>query len=394
MCFEPLRISASKEEHGTLNLIDPSHSLLVLDEIDQLKPASDVDALYHLAAAPGSCLTLIGIANTLTLSTTLPPSTLSLDFPPYDAADMAAIAKQRIQSLGPTSDLLTHSAIELAARKVAAGPADLRAFLALLRRAVEQVEAATPAEQQQQQDKPVQVTPKHVLAAIKIAGLSASAQPQSLVASALANAGLMPRLALVGLCVAVDRLAVAATSAASSSGPLQPNSKARPAAALTVNYDDAWTAYNDSLRAAQHAEFVQSRNDWESLLDALVVCGVLNSDLLTKSPTAASKRTPSPRTSKSQARTKKSGVHLSLVHGLSATVEALLSPAGGEAAAIAKGVWEEEQRRRVRRRRTWDTNPEAPMAGFHGDGLEDKQEGELVGRKRQVDDHEDDLAWQ
>lgn len=359
-----------------------------MDEIDQLKPASDLEVLYNLATE--ASLTLIGIANTLTLSTSLPASTISLDFPPYDAAEMSAIAKQRLES-APCS-VITNSAIELASRKVAAGPADLRSFLALLRRTIELVEASAP--NQTEPDKVAEATPKQVLAAIKIVGLSAAAQPKSIVETALANAGLMQRLALIGICVALDRAQTLNTLP-----PLQPKFKASPVGKnncgpATVNYEEAWSAYNDCLRAAEHAEFIQSRNDWESLLDSLVVCGILNSDVILKSPTSASKR-PSPRRNNSnsnKSRTKRaSGAQLSLVHGQTATVEALCS--GGEAAAIARGVWEEEQRRKVRRRRTWATNEEAPMAGFHGDGLDDKEDV-LVGRRRQTDEHEDDLAYQ
>lgn len=301
---------------------------------------------------------------------------------------MSAIAIQRLQML-PYS-VVSRPALELASRKIAAGPADLRSFLALLRRSIEQVETGSGKSSNCRshstvdiQEKPAEVTPKQVLTAIKLSGLSAASQPKSLVENALANAGLLQRLALISICIGLDR---------NLSTPLAPmtGSKAKPsprpaiARLDSISYEDAWSAYTDSLKTAQREEFVQNRNDWESLIDSLVVCGILNADVVS-TPTAASKR-PSPRS-----KNKRSGCALSLVHGVAATVEALML--GGEAAAVTRSVWEAELRRRARRRRTWQASEEAPTGGFHGDGLEGREDS-MIGGKRKSDEHREDVAWQ
>lgn len=135
--------------------------ILALDEIDQIINI-DVETLYTIfdwSLRSGSRLLLIGIANALDLTDRFLPRLKArnlkpflLPFLPYDAAQIAAILRARIQSLLPAHSTTTPTdftpfihptAIQLISKKVAAQSGDLRKAFDIALRAIEVVEAET-----------------------------------------------------------------------------------------------------------------------------------------------------------------------------------------------------------------------------------------------------------
>ena len=143
----------------------------MLDEIDHLLPSpssvsstptstptksrpslavQQIAQLFALAAAPGSRLTLIAVANALDLTQraslaaafTSGVEPVLLHFTPYDAPSLTAIAAQRLGAID--TPLFVPAALELAARKVQAVSGDLRCFLDLLARTLTLAESAVP----------------------------------------------------------------------------------------------------------------------------------------------------------------------------------------------------------------------------------------------------------
>ncbi|KAH9446345.1 hypothetical protein Pst134EA_030266 [Puccinia striiformis f. sp. tritici] len=173
------------EKHVMDNKVTPS--IIILDEIDYLA-ASKLPLITPLLAlsqrSPNANFTVIGIANTLDLTTRLvkplPSSTNDTQIEPelihftsFESSDLVDIAKQRLRHLytsyahstGPdwpvstpqklfacsSSDVSTDqdansiplfhpAALQLCAKKVAAVTGDLRTFLSILRKLVESLE--------------------------------------------------------------------------------------------------------------------------------------------------------------------------------------------------------------------------------------------------------------
>ena len=146
-----------------------SNSVTILDEIDQLV-TKDQEVLYKLfqwASAKGSRFTLIGIANALDMTERLLPRLKAkgcepkvASFHPYNVKQIQDIIKARLLSLGSNqadvdasgetaaestktprvAPLIDSRAIEMCARKVAAGNGDLRRALDICRQSLELVE--------------------------------------------------------------------------------------------------------------------------------------------------------------------------------------------------------------------------------------------------------------
>ncbi|KAG0057208.1 AAA ATPase [Gryganskiella cystojenkinii] len=141
----------------------------ILDEIDQLL-TKDQEVLYKLfqwSTSKSSKLTLIGIANALDMTERLLPRLKAkgcepqlMHFNPYQVKEIQEIIKARLCSLDSTNEVETGSsttsvglvrprtvplmdarAIEMCARKVAAGSGDLRKALDICRQSLELVES-------------------------------------------------------------------------------------------------------------------------------------------------------------------------------------------------------------------------------------------------------------
>ncbi|BGP33982.1 AAA ATPase [Rhodotorula toruloides] len=386
-------------------LKDGRKYLLVLDEIDHLvSPSSStasssyqpdlLSSLFALASTPASSLTLIGIANDLTLKAlalpTLAPAVSGKDktkadplhkptkpirvhFKPYSWQELVAIVAQRVSLLAPqypldlddasTSTLATEQpaagkkatyplidkpALERCAKKVAAGTGDVRTMLDVVRRAIALAaadQASNPTVSSLSTFTPStapKASMKHVSAALAAsAGLTAA--PTLAARLAALQGGPHQRVALVSVLVAISRI-----------DPSQPGLD-RPSTpeGLRVVLDEAYKVYREvvaredvlrahALDASAYAETVGMVED---LGGFVVVRGRPGSSPST-SPSSSGgrvKRTPTPTKTKKHERGKMT-VELSPTSPLGELVAVLASPP-----AEGKEADEDETSRLMRR---------------------------------------------
>jgi len=157
-------------------------TILLVDEMDQLVTRSQ-SVLYNIFEWPmhrDSCLSVIGIANTIDLPERFLPRVLSrlglqrVAFQPYSQQQIQCIIRSRLEDLQGYSggSLFDKQAVEYVARKVAAVSGDVRRALELCRRGAEiaceqcQSKTTTTAESENAMDE-VKVTIKHIDGAIK-----------------------------------------------------------------------------------------------------------------------------------------------------------------------------------------------------------------------------------
>ena len=166
-------------------------TILLVDEMDQLVTRSQ-SVLYNIFEWPmhkDSCLSVIGIANTIDLPERFLPRVLSrlglqrVAFQPYSQQQIQKIIRSRLEDLNisggnvagsgrDSGGLFDKQAVEYVARKVAAVSGDVRRALELCRMgaemACEQNMAAVGTKSQGQgQPQDAKVTIKHIDAAIK-----------------------------------------------------------------------------------------------------------------------------------------------------------------------------------------------------------------------------------
>lgn len=147
-----IKVDGNGTEKECLNKIEKyfssspkKHTLLVLDEIDQLcSTGKNQNVLYHIFEWPSiknSKLILIGIANSLDLTDRLLIRLQAkcelkprvMHFPAYTKAQIVEIFKARLEE----SDIFPPAAIQLLAAKVASVSGDIRRALNLGKRVIE-----------------------------------------------------------------------------------------------------------------------------------------------------------------------------------------------------------------------------------------------------------------
>ena len=134
----------------------------------------------------------------------------------------------------------------------------------------------------------------------------------------------------------------------------------------------AWLVYSDCFRNAAHENLAQSHCDWESLIDNLVVSGLVIQALI--------KSTSPKRVTKGAVTTE--GRTVALAHSLSDVVAAVSNAGAKEACGFAASVFEAERKKRGRQARKWDQPDLAPTRGFNGDGLDGVEERMIGGERR------------
>ncbi|GAA5970950.1 hypothetical protein JCM8115_005508 [Rhodotorula mucilaginosa] len=309
-------LALSLKQRFERGLQDGRKYLLILDEIDHLvQPTSPsravsgsqqpdlLNALFQLASIPASPLTLIGIANDLTLkalslSPSLSPPTFSgdkakskadplrtptkpirLHFKPYGWQELVHIVDQRLSLLStsypvdrdalspsPASPsesgeskpakktsfpLIDKPALERCAKKIATGTGDVRTMLDVVRRAVGAVaheQAALPAVSLADLTTTTapKATMKHVSTALASSAGLTVAPTLSARLSAL-QGGPHQRLVLVAIIIALSRSepsAGLANLSPSSSSALSSNM-----AAPRVVVDECYKVYRDFVKA-------------------------------------------------------------------------------------------------------------------------------------------------
>ncbi|GAA5901797.1 hypothetical protein JCM8208_003591 [Rhodotorula glutinis] len=330
-------------------LRDGRKYLLILDEIDHLVapttttsrlPSSQqpdlLNALFALASIPASPLTLVGIANDLTLkalSFTPAPSPVSkgkgkakadplltpvkpvrLHFKPYSWQELVAIVQQRLSLLAPTYPyldaapsvahlaaddepttakkspipLIDKPALDRCAKKVATGTGDVRTMLDVVRRAIaavayDEAQALAPAPADLGTLTPTSAPRagmKHVSAALASSSGLTSA-PSLAVRLAALQGGPHQRFVLVSTLVALSRLDPPSSSSASSGGCAGLDRPSSAFEAARVTADAAFTVYRDLVlrdevlapSVLDQAAFVETLGMVEDLGGFVVVRG-------------------------------------------------------------------------------------------------------------------------
>ncbi|GAA6062535.1 hypothetical protein JCM10212_004301 [Sporobolomyces blumeae] len=268
------------KERFEQGLRDGRKYLLVLDEIDHLcSPSTStspsrassapdlLNALFSLVSLPSSPLTLIGIANDLTLKAlnlnsvpspikmfglkgkakldplTTPTKPINLHFAPYTWQELVRIVSQRLELLvadpstsypldltdlaTPLSDLTSTTttttplpktfplidkvALERAAKKVATGTGDVRTVLDLVRKSISLVSASYPGSTSSPPPRPIEdltasTAPKATMRHMTLAlSTSTGMSTAPSLSSRLASLNPSQRFVLVSLVVALSR---------------------------------------------------------------------------------------------------------------------------------------------------------------------------------------------
>ncbi|KAK4047855.1 AAA ATPase [Microbotryomycetes sp. JL221] len=205
------------------------HVLLILDEIDHLDSGNshvEFAKLIALANAPSSCLTLIGVANSLDLpnrpefmksldklGVRLVESVVQLHFKAYSASELEAIVKSRLDSIHRSRSqaldrstlqdppLFADAAVRLCSAKIAARDGDARAAFNVLRTALALKVKRVKADGERLSSSnttTAQVGPAIVSAALTRLGMNTAPTKDSIVHTFPINT----RLVLAGVCVA------------------------------------------------------------------------------------------------------------------------------------------------------------------------------------------------
>jgi origin recognition complex subunit 1 len=145
--YKANRSNYHSKKSGGKNQQQKPVTILLVDEMDQLVTRSQ-SVLYNIFEWPmhrDSCLSVIGIANTIDLPERFLPRVLSrlglqrVAFQPYSQQQIQCIIRSRLKDLEGCSGeaLFDRQAIEYVARKVAAVSGDVRRALELCRRGAE-----------------------------------------------------------------------------------------------------------------------------------------------------------------------------------------------------------------------------------------------------------------
>lgn len=129
--------------HGQGPLGRERRAVLVLDEIDFM-PANVLYTVFDWPKIPGSLLSVVGIANSIDLPFKALPWLRAanrmpdvIPFRPYTSSELTEIVEARLLEL--SDRCLPQAAVQLAAKKVAAGSGDARLVLDVCRDAVSQL---------------------------------------------------------------------------------------------------------------------------------------------------------------------------------------------------------------------------------------------------------------
>ncbi|KAI0330135.1 P-loop containing nucleoside triphosphate hydrolase protein [Cubamyces sp. BRFM 1775] len=293
--------------------------ILVLDELDHIAASSQALApLFALANANSTCLRLIGIANTHTLTstscTTFSVQSLNgvetLHFSPYTPEQLLEILQTRLAPLSGGADpthaqlakkFLPLPTLTLLSKKIAAQTGDVRAVFEVLRGAIDLAVAATPSDVL---DAPTpSVTPSHVLAALKAYAPSGKIAPtpapgsvatglprkssDSETVTKVRELGLQQRLVLLSMLLAVKSADAGVPLGSASPVPLPPRSpvkRSQSAASVQTSAKQAGfelgqlhAFYTAILSRSENGVFsAVSRSEFGDLAGVLEVVGLVS----------------------------------------------------------------------------------------------------------------------
>eukprot|EP00743_Colponemidia_sp_Colp-15_P003960 GILK01004271.1.p1 GENE.GILK01004271.1~~GILK01004271.1.p1 ORF type:complete len:468 (+),score=87.07 GILK01004271.1:97-1500(+) len=125
-------------------------NVVVIDEMDQLmtKDQSVLYQLFEWPSLPNSSLILIGIANSVDMTSSILPylrtkrcEPILTIYKPYEKEDIARIIQERLSQIKSEQPIIEPLAIEMVARKVSKFSGDVRKALDICRRAIDTVSA-------------------------------------------------------------------------------------------------------------------------------------------------------------------------------------------------------------------------------------------------------------
>lgn len=428
------------------------HSLIILDEVDHVHSSSSaitskdlLNNLFTLAREHSSSLTLIGIANSLDLTTRSldlgagfslqakgkgkateeDQKPLHLHFPAYTSAEIQAIISQRLGHLGDAYPLdvtgvdafsqesvqheqlplVAETALRLCATKVANQTGDVRAAFDIVRRAISTLEATELIKLSATLDTPTTPTKPHkkrfstATDFDPLASLTTLTAPRvtlpimssclrdagfgvpAELASLLANLNLNSRMALVAICIALSR---------TSDAGFETRAKDR-----VVMTSVAYGVYCEVVRREGTLKPVNA-TEFAAVKDTLEAAAFIKPGSAT-SPKGKGRKVGGGASSSSSS---SDPPILLSQYGLDALVQGLkVVPAteceGGmstgalqETLRMSKSMLDAEEDRTfsVRRKMMYEKSGKgrdvmAPKAGFHGDGLEGAP-ASVVGKAR------------
>jgi cell division control protein 6 len=388
--------------------------LLILDEIDHLASTPLLQSIFNLSHA-SSTFTLVGIANSLTLTSThlsFPLDSAAapqlLHFKPYDDNEIVQIVRGRLRGLhasytggngeagGEVGALVEPNALKLCAKKVAAATGDVRIAFDVVRKAIGIVEVeerraagSKVVEDPSQSSSPLshltptscrKVTMTEMALALRLSGLV----PPSPLSSRLSSLNFNPRNALLSIVVALQRL----------SPPSSLTSPSPASSISTVALNSAYKTYLEVMKREGTLTSFLSKPEFTSTLELLDDAGFIV--MLSSSSTSPSRKKKATVSKKYMKGNGESDplIELSQTVSLWELVSAIqTTPANSEGSSSA-GAMEEtlrisrcvmrEEARRLNAKAGGTgskTDEMAPRAGFHGTGLEGGK-GDWMGKNR------------
>ncbi|KAI0356162.1 P-loop containing nucleoside triphosphate hydrolase protein [Trametes cingulata] len=307
--------------------------IVVLDELDHIASSSQALAPLFTLANSYTCLRLIGIANTHTLTsfscTTISVQSMvgveTLHFSPYTPEQLLDILRTRLAPLSEGEDstsaerakkFLPLPTLTLLSKKIAAQTGDVRAVFEVLRGAIDA--AVTAVSSTDTMDTPApSVTPSHILAALKAYAPAGKTTPAPITSAAHAlsrktsdsetvtkirELGLQQRLVLLATLLAVKSAEVGVALAGSSPAPSasrspvkrsQSSASVQSTSVKAAGFDlsHLHSFYCAILCRAENGVFSPvSRSEFGDLAGVLEVVGLLT--LSSASATPATPRKP------------------------------------------------------------------------------------------------------
>ncbi|OSD04025.1 P-loop containing nucleoside triphosphate hydrolase protein [Trametes coccinea BRFM310] len=293
--------------------------VIVLDELDHIASSSQaLTPLFNLASTYSSCLRLIGIANTHTLTssscTTFSVRSMigvdTLHFSPYTPEQLLEILQTRLAPLSQGEDsscverakkFLPLPTLTLLSKKIAAQTGDVRAVFEVLRGAIDIAVTAATSPDPLNVPTP-SVTPSHILSALKAYAPAGKTTPAPAPSSAATIArkvsdsetvtkvrelGLQQRLVLLSMLLAVKSADAGVPLTGSSPNPSPPRTpvkRSQSSAAVQAStpkqtgfeLGQLHSYYAALLSRAENGVFTAvSRSEFGDLAGVLEVVGLL-----------------------------------------------------------------------------------------------------------------------
>ncbi|KAI0633404.1 P-loop containing nucleoside triphosphate hydrolase protein [Trametes polyzona] len=306
--------------------------VVVLDELDHIASSTQALApLFTLANTYSSCLRLVGIANTHTLTssscTTFSVQSMvgveTLHFSPYTPEQLLDILKTRLAPLSEGEDssyaerakkFLPPPTLTLLSKKIAAQTGDVRAVFEVLRGAIDVAIAGTPSTDPLNVPTP-SITPSHILAALKAYAPAGKTTPATATTAApslprkasdsetvtkVRELGLQQRLVLLALLLAVRSaesgvpLNGSSPAASPSRSPLKRSQSTAavhpPAKQTSFEVGQLHAFYSAILGRAENGVFTAvSRSEFGDLAGVLEVVGLVTLSSCSSSPSTPRK---------------------------------------------------------------------------------------------------------